>query len=57
MSKRPAVRHSCQLTVAKLQPAARALLTLSSLQPPEHLAATALARLRQAASRTRRSPR
>lgn len=47
--------RSCQMTVAELQPAARALLALSSLQPPEHLAAATLARVRQTASRAQRS--
>jgi uncharacterized protein (DUF2236 family) len=49
--------RACRLAVAELQPAARALLALPSLQPPEHLAVATLARVRQAASRTRRSAR
>jgi hypothetical protein len=47
--------RACQITVAELRPAARALLALSSLQPPEHLAAATLARVQQTASRTQRS--
>jgi hypothetical protein len=47
--------RACRLAVADLQPAARALLALPSLQPPEHLAVATLARVRQAASRTRGS--
>jgi hypothetical protein len=47
----------CQLAVADLQPAARALLALPSLRPPGHLAVAMLARVRQTASRTRRSAR
>jgi hypothetical protein len=42
----------CRLAVDELQPAARALLELSSLQPPGHLAAVTLARVRQTARRT-----
>jgi len=52
----PACR-ACRLAVAELQPTARALLALPSLQPPEHLAVATVARVRQAASRTRRSAR
>jgi anti-sigma factor RsiW len=44
--------QACQLTVAELQPAARALLARLPLQPPEHLAMATLAKVRQAASRT-----
>lgn len=46
---------ACQMTVAELQPAALALLAASPLRPPEHLAASALARVRQAARRTQLS--
>jgi hypothetical protein len=46
---------ACQMTVAELQPAALALLATSPLRPPEHLAASALARVRQAARRTQLS--
>jgi anti-sigma factor RsiW len=49
--------QACRLTVADLQPAARALLASSALQPPEHLAAATLAMVRQAAGRTRGSSR
>ena len=49
--------RACQLAVADLQPAARALLALPSLRPPGRLAVATLARVRQAASRTRRSAR
>lgn len=49
--------RACLRAVADLQPAARALLALLSLQPPEHLAVATLARVRQAASRTQRSAR
>lgn len=45
--------RACRVTIAELQPAAQALLTHSPPQPPEHLAAATLARVRQAASRTR----
>ena len=48
---------ACQLAVTELQPAARALLALPSLRPPEPLAVATLARVRQAASRSRRSAR
>jgi hypothetical protein len=48
--------RACQLTVADLQPAARALLTASALQPPGHLATATIARVRQVAGRTRGSP-
>jgi Putative zinc-finger len=43
--------RACRLTVDELQVAARALLDSSSLQPPEHLAAATLARVRRTASR------
>jgi hypothetical protein len=46
--------RACRMTVAELQPAAGALLALSSLRPPEHLAAATLARVKQTASRTQR---
>jgi anti-sigma factor RsiW len=49
--------RACQLAVAELQPAARALLARPSLQPPEHLTVATLARVRQAASRSQRSAR
>jgi len=42
--------RACRLAVDELQTAARALLALSSLQPPRHLAAATLARVRRAAS-------
>jgi hypothetical protein len=42
----------CQLTVTELQPAARALLTLSSLEASEHLPVVTMARIRQASSQT-----
>jgi predicted anti-sigma-YlaC factor YlaD len=45
--------RACQLTVADLRSAARALLTPSPFQPPEHLEAATLARVRQTAGRTR----
>ncbi len=48
--------RACQLTVADLQPAARALLTASALQPPGHLAAATMARVWQIVGRTRGSP-
>ena len=48
--------RACRLAVDELQTAARALLALSSLQPPEHLAAAMLARVRENATRIRRSP-
>jgi hypothetical protein len=41
----------CRLAVEEFQPAAWALLTHSTLQPPEHLAAAILARVRRSASR------
>jgi hypothetical protein len=46
--------RACQLAVAELQPAARALLAVPSLQPPEHLTVATRARVRQAASRSQR---
>ncbi len=49
--------RACQLAVAELQPAARTLLATPSLRPPEHLKAATLARVRQAASRSRRPAR
>lgn len=49
--------QACELTVAELQPAAQALLALSPLQPPEHLAVAAWARFRQPTGRTQRSAR
>jgi len=48
--------QACRLAVDELQPAARALLALSSLQPPEHLPAVMLARVWENATRIRRSP-
>ena len=42
---------ACRLAVGELQPAARALLSLPSLQPPENLAAATLARIRRIARR------
>jgi hypothetical protein len=42
--------RACQITVAELQHAARALLALPPLRPPGHLAADALARVRQYAT-------
>jgi len=42
---------ACRSAVDELQPAARALLALPPGQPPEHLAAATLARVRQAAAR------
>jgi hypothetical protein len=42
--------RACRLAVDELQAAARALLALSPLQPPERLAATTLARVRRAAN-------
>lgn len=42
--------RACRLAVDELHTAARALLALSSLQPPGHLAAATLARVRRAAS-------
>ena len=41
----------CGRAVDEFQPAARAVLTHSTLQPPEHLAAATLARIRRTASR------
>jgi hypothetical protein len=49
--------RACQLTVTELQPAAQALQTLSSLEPPEQLAVDTLAKIRRAASQTRQSRR
>ena len=49
--------RACQLTAAELQPAARALLALSPVQPPGQLAVATMARVRQAASQTQRSAR
>jgi hypothetical protein len=42
--------RACRLAVDELQAAARALLALSSLQPPKRLAAATLARVRRTAS-------
>jgi hypothetical protein len=44
--------RACRLALDELQPAAKALLALSSLQPPEHLVASTLARVRRTAGRT-----
>lgn len=50
--------RACQLTVAELEPAGRMLLATSPVpQPSARLAATTLARVREAAAQTRRSSR
>ncbi len=46
----------CQQTVAELEPAGRVLLSSAASQPPAHLAAATLARVRQVASRTGTNP-
>jgi anti-sigma factor RsiW len=45
--------RACQLAVADLQPTARALLGALATRPPENLATATLARVRQAAARSR----
>lgn len=45
---------ACRGAADELQTAARALLDLSSLQPPEHLEAATLARIRRTARRAGR---
>ena len=50
--------RACQLTVSELEPAGRVLLATSPApRPSARLAATTMARVRQAAAQTRRSPR
>lgn len=44
--------RACRMAVAELRPAAEALLALSTLQPPEHLATATLAKVRQTARDT-----